>query len=614
MRAFAGMTGQVHGMDTGRRRARHHHGGGVRSKCGLCRPTFDKSAELKDPVVTRRFLDTPKGIDIMSNSPFERDCESRTDTTRRLSTSFWCRNEIRPTKQERVGPPQLGGCNDQPLIRREGILAEETTPNELQEPTDPNPPYESSEADQAKARKWFERAEELAANKNWDFAIKCYIDGLAFWPDAVEQAHAPLRAAAAVRNLTGGKKPGFSDSMKYSMTSRDAKKAMLNAEWLLSQDPFNISYMEGILKNANKLRCEETVMWIGPIYANAIENEKKPNAKRCALLREVYEDIGDRFVSRGFATRAVDCYERSAEALRWQKIADPKDMSLDNELRDLSTKLTILKGKYESAETFAESMQDAESQKALHDEGRLTQADEGLAKLIKRAEVDLAANPNNPNKVRKLVELLCSKDDEASENRAIGILVENYKKFKEYNYKVQAEDIRIRQLSRAARVARDAGDAEEYRKRLASLLTFEIKVYRDRVKQYPTNHRLKFDLASRLFQAKQFDESIPLFQMARTDPKVRTQADLSLGRCFYEKNFQAQAIGTLTKAVENYEISDDRVAKDLRYWLGRSHEAAGNVKEAREEFGQILQLDYNFRDVRDRLQGLQENRPEGSAS
>jgi tetratricopeptide (TPR) repeat protein len=472
------------------------------------------------------------------------------------------------------------------------------------DPADALARYVSSEEDKAKAKRFFVRAGQLFESKSWDFAIKCYVEGLGYWPEAVEEGHQLLRLAACERNVRGGKKPGFGETMKHSMTGRDAKKAMLNATWLLAHDPFNISYMEGILKNAHKLRCEEVVMWIGPIYGNAIEGEKKLNPKRFALLREIYEETGDRATDRGEAPFAGECYERAAAALRVQTQVDPKDLSLVNELRDLSTKLTILKGKYDTEGGFQDSVRDADEQKHLQDQERMIQTDTDLLGLIKRAEKDLADNPDNAGKVDVLVDLLCKRDDPEQERRAISLLVEKYNTYHDYRFKVRAEDVRIKQLKRAYREARAANDAELAKKKRSDLLTFELRAFRDRIKQYPTDNRLKFEYASRLFQIKKFDDAIPSFQAARADPKVRTRCDLALGRCFYEKGFHAQAIGTLSKAVENYEFSDDSVGKDLRYWLARSLEADGKIDEAQDVYGQVLQLDYNYRDVRDRLERL----------
>ncbi len=464
--------------------------------------------------------------------------------------------------------------------------------------------YRSSDVDQAKARKWFARAKELTNAKNWDYAIQCYLDGLGFWPEAVEEGHQLLRLAASERGARGGKKPGFADTMKYSMTGKDAKKAMLNAAWLLARDPRNASYMEGLLKNANKLHCEDTLAWIGPIYSNAIESEKKLNPKRFALLREVNEEAGDRVSTHGESTLAVEFYERAAAALQLQRQADPKDLSLENELRDLSTKLTILRGKYDSASSFQESMADADGQKDLHDQDRLVQDVENIRRLMARAERELAEAPDNPGKVETLVELLCRQEDQENETRAIKLLLEKHQTYGDFRFRVRAEDIKVKQMRRSYRAARDGGDAERAKTLKLERLRFEIGIYRDRVKQYPTDNRLKYELATRLFQAVKFDEAIPQFQASRVDPKVRIQADLYLGRCFFEKKFHAQAIGTLRKAADSYGIPDDRLAKDLNYWLARALEAEGRTEQAREVYGGILELDYNFRDVRDRLQGL----------
>ncbi len=467
-----------------------------------------------------------------------------------------------------------------------------------------NARVEISDADKKKARRFFERAKELAAGKSWDFAIKCYHEGLGFWVEAVDEGHQPLRLAACERNVRGGKKPGFADGVKFSMTSRDAKKAMLNAEWLLSQDPFNVSYMGGLFKAANKLHAEDTLMWIGPIYSNAAENEKKITPKRFALLREVYEEAGDRAVARGEMTVGVQCYERAADALRIQSQVDSKDRSLTNELRDLSTKLTILKGKYESGGDYKDSMLDSDKQKLLHDQDRMVQTDEELEALIEAARQGVSGSPGNLGKVGNLAELLCRRETEEGEKKAIDLLIRNFNEYKDYQFRILAEDIRIKQLRRSVREANSAGNKDQALELYKDQLRFELKVFSERIKQYPTDNRFKYEYAQRLFSARKFDEAIPFFQAGRSDPKVRTLCDLKLGQCFFQKKFYPQSIGTLTKAVASYEFAEDNTGKELRYWLARSHEAAGRADEARDVYGQVLEMDYNFRDVRGRLEGL----------
>jgi len=472
------------------------------------------------------------------------------------------------------------------------------------EPLDPNARYVTPDASKAKARKWFERAKQLVDTRSYDYAIKCYVDGLALWPEAVEEGHQPLRGCSIARHHTGGKKPGFTDTMKHSMTHKDPLTAMLNAEWLFAHDPPNVNYIEGLFKNANRARCDDTLMWAGPIYRQAAEAEKKPSAKRFALLKEIYEELGDRAQARGEAELAVEAYRLGLEALVIQKRIDPKDSTLGNLERDLSTKLTILKGQYQTAESFTESVRDREAQADLHDADRMVQSDDRLEQLVAKAEQEMRDNPGVAGKVMNLVDLLTRRDDETNERKAVGVLVEEFKRSGQYRYKLRADDIRIRQLQRAHRLARASGDEEATREARIEQLRFELRVFAERVRQYPTDQRIRFEYGQRLFSARKFDEAIPLLQQARSDPKNRAQCDLFLGRCFFEKEYYDQAVSTLRKALEAHELATDEHAKALAYWLGRSQEAEGELAEALASYGQLLEMDYNYRDVRGRMDGL----------
>jgi len=49
---------------------------------------------------------------------------------------------------------------------------------------------------------------------------------------------------------------------------------------------------------------------------------------------------------------------------------------------------------------------------------------------------------------------------------------------------------------------------------------------------------------------------------------------------------------------------EDDTGKGLLYWLGRAQEEDGRREAAAKTYGQLLQLDYNYRDVRDRIDAL----------
>jgi tetratricopeptide (TPR) repeat protein len=463
---------------------------------------------------------------------------------------------------------------------------------------------EFSEAAINRAKDCFQKAQGLVQKKNYDYAIQWYLNGLEHWPEAVEEGHQPCRAAALFR---GGAKIGFTDSMKYKTSGKDAKKAMLNAEYLLSKDPRNVGYMEAMFKNAARANYDKTTMWIGEILGEAAAHEAKPSLNRFKLMRDTYEQLADRLESTDIKT-AIAAMERAVEAMSRVRNLKPNDGALANELRDLAGKLTILKGKYSSAESFRDSVRDTESQQDLHDKDRLFQSDERLDSLIEKARAEYEENPETPGKVNALVDLLVRREHDAQEDEAIEILKKAYEATGQYRFKLRADDIRMKQLNRQARKVLAAGDQEKARKHLKEQLRFELKVFKERVKQYPTDMRLRYQYGVRLFKAKRFDDAIPILQEARNEPHTRIQCNLYIGRCFFEKGFYTQAADIFRDTISQHETSDDELGKDLHYWLARSLEADKQIPDALKIYGQIIQWDYNYRkgDVRNRIKRLKD--------
>ncbi len=459
-----------------------------------------------------------------------------------------------------------------------------------------------SEADISRARKLFERGQELAAKKSFDYAIECYINGLNYWPEAVDEGHKPCRAAALFR---GPQKISFTDNIKYKTSGKDAKLAMLNAEMLLSKAPHHIGYMEAMFKNAARAGFDQTTMWIGEILADAADHEEKPNLERFSMMRKIYEAIGDRYQESDPAM-AITAYERAVRALSRMASLKPQDMAISTDLRDVSGKLTIQKGRYESAESFRDSVHDGEAQREIHDKERAVQSDGRIVELVAAAERRLQEDPADRNRINELVNLLCRREDEKDEIKAIGILIKAYKETKDYRFKMRADDIRMAQLRRMARKAADGGDREAVQKQLKDQLRFELNVFKERADQYPTDLRIRYQYGLRLFRAGRYDDAIPVLQEARNDPKIRSMCNLHIGRCFFEKGYHSQAIDTFREAIRTHEPPDNDLGKDLNYRLGRAYEAAGQKDDALKTYGQIIQWDYNYRggEVRKRIDDL----------
>ena len=469
-----------------------------------------------------------------------------------------------------------------------------------------------TEADQAKARAWFKKAEAERERRAYDYAIECYVTGLGFWPEAVDEGLKPLWALAIQRQQAGGKKPGMMERVKKPTSGKDPKQAMLNALLLLAKDPVNTGYMDAVLKNAAKGLYFETLKWIGEKVRDSLARGEKPDAGRFKTFRQVLVEAGEKAEELGDLPTAVWCYETALESLNYLVSRNPTDMGLRDEQRDLAGKLTIAKGKYDEAESFREAIADADKQKILHDAERVQQSEETLRQVIEAARKEYEASPTVPGKVYALVDALVKSEREDLENEAIGILLKAYKQTDTYAFKVRADDIRlaqhrrrIRELKKKARGG-DPQAREKLRQAMIDELRAELEIYRERVEKYPTEQKAKFKLGTALFRARKFDEAIPVLQAAQHDPRFRDQARLLIGRAFLENDDAPDAVEVLREALDEHGTPDDEVGKNLLYWLARALEAAGKADEARAAYGKLVRMDYNFADgdARKRLEAL----------
>jgi tetratricopeptide (TPR) repeat protein len=136
------------------------------------------------------------------------------------------------------------------------------------------------------------------------------------------------------------------------------------------------------------------------------------------------------------------------------------------------------------------------------------------------------------------------------------------------------------------------------------LLQEELEHSRLCVENYPTDMRMKYEYGKRLVRARRYEDAIPMFQEARTDPRYRIVALNSIGQCFFHKEWYTDAVEMFQQALELVETGDDAQIKELRYNLGRAYEADGNVEEALANFRRVAQVDYNYLDVKNRVDTL----------
>lgn len=470
--------------------------------------------------------------------------------------------------------------------------------------------------DLRKANKFYEHAEATADAGNYDYSIECYISGFRFDPDNLPK-HEALHEVAKRRKVKGGKKAGMMEAMK-SGGSHSLDK-MLHAEKLWAMDLLNVKHMVDAMKHAvdantkeDEINMGEVAYWIG---SNALDYHAQSGKikKGDPHLR----DLRDYFA-------AIGAWDKAVEACKYLVRLDPENSNLIKELKDLEAENTMQQGGY-SSEARAEEggfrnfVRDAEQQKALEQDDQIRQHGSQKDELIARRRAEVEEDPEDQDKLLKLIDALVAKESDESEKEAIELLRKIWEESGTYRYKLRMGDISMKQINRhmrdfKAKLEANPDDTDlkaKYTDARKKQLAFELKEYEERVKNYPTDMALRYELGRRLYLAGMIDDAIGAFQQAKQDPKLRAQSHRLLGECYLRKEWLDEAIDTLEEGVKAHKIPDDRMALDLLYLhmtaYAKSARKTGNVEhaqKARDIASKILQTNINYRDIKKKVDEL----------
>lgn len=462
---------------------------------------------------------------------------------------------------------------------------------------------ETDSANSAKGQAFFDRAQQAAGKKNYDYAIDMYLEGLKYDPDALERGHLRLYELALQRQGKDGKKPSMMERMKR-LRGKTALEQMLNAEYLFAKDPDHLPYAEAMLKAAVAGDYQKTVGWIANLVFQGNNAAKRPSAHTYVLLKDAYKSIGE------FDKAIVACQRASK--------LKPEDADLAEEFKNLTAELTMSKGKYDQEGDFRNSIKDREVQEKLQSQKAVVKTEDYRLTAIEDARKSYALDPNLPKNIFNLADVLVDLQDNKGDKEAIDLLENAYNTKKDFSYKQRAGEIRMKYIRRNMRKVKSIVEAKpgdnEAKTRLsqwnAKLNSMELEHYRLCVENYPTDLQAKYEYGTRLIRNKKYDKAIPLFQESQKDPRHKISSMDKIGLCFFYKGWYADAIDIFTQAIDNYEIKDDGIAKELRYNLARSYEQKGDTDKSLEIYRKIAQLDFGYRDVRQRVDKLRSKEAE----
>lgn len=455
------------------------------------------------------------------------------------------------------------------------------------------------EEDRKKAQAFFDRARTVADTGNYEYGIELYLQGLDKDSDAIE-AHQAMRDVALRRKANGGKPLGMFERMRLQRPTKDNKQNMLNAEKLLAYDPGNADHMLSVAQYAHLAGFYDTVLWIGPILlkANADSVKPPPDFQKFLALKDIYKDIRQ--------------YRRATEAAQYAAMLRPDEMDLQMELKNLGAMDTMDAGRYSEGGSFRASIRDMARQQELLDRDKDVRDMDVMQRNITLAESEFQADPKETGKLMKLVEALVRTERKDFEDRAIQLLDEAYQRTKQFRFRHNIGRIRLAQLRREEQNLRmelqsDPNDEElqkNYRQFQRSKAEQELAEYSLWAENYPTDMGFRYEMAQRLFVLGRYAEAIPVFQMARQDPKYRIIAGILLGRAFLEAGFVDESVDTLKACIDEYQARGDPRSKDMHYWYARGLEQKGDIQSALRNYSQVAQWDFNYRDVQTRIKQL----------
>lgn len=447
-----------------------------------------------------------------------------------------------------------------------------------------------------KARAFFERAEEVAATDNFDYAIEMYLEGLRRCPDALEDGHAPLRKLALIRQGKGGKKPSMVDKVKHR-GGKAPLEEMLNASYLMAKDPDNLDYAEAVLKACVAGGYTRTAEWIANKIFDANRAGDKPSLATYLLLKDSYASLG--------------LYKEAVSACQLALDIRPNDDALRDQLRDLTAQMTVKKGKYDEAGDFRKAIKDKDVQDKLHAQESLVKTEDYRIKALSEARTLLANGPSSAN-VMKLAEALFDIERDPEFEEAVNLLEEWYQREKDFAFKRKQGELRIKRLrnriTKAKSDLKAGANSEKVKKDLSNFVSefekVELEHYKACSEHYPTDLKLKYEYGRCLMRDKKYDEAIVLFQEAQRDPRHRVMAMDKTGLCFLLKGWFNDAIDIFEQAFAVCEVKDSAIGKELRYNMARSHEANGDKDKALEIYRKLAQLDFGYKDIRQRIDSL----------
>ena len=447
------------------------------------------------------------------------------------------------------------------------------------------------------AKKCWKHGSEALAKQNWDLAIQMFFQAAKEDPANLFYRQ-NLRGAEKKKYGDNGKGAGMS-GLKLRSPKSSVKKAKSKKNW----DEMDVAAEEG-------LRINPWDVDLNTAVAEAAAEREYYQVAKFAYNEALQPDPQNKDLLKQYADMLEEMTEYPEALNVWNRLQrlDKDDKDIQRKITHLTTEQMMKRTRGEEAKTSREVMEAAsEYDKAsgltpagVDGPGQDPESD--LKRAIRKA-------PDNPDNYVRLGDLYTKggklKQAVAAFRQAADLnsdpaIVERAEdaELAEMRQRVDQAKAKARDLKDEKRMAR-AKEAE------SKMNDRHIEVLRERTERHDKNMRHKYDLGLLLLGKKEAQEAIPHLQRAASDTRFEVGARVALGEAFLMDNKRPLAKRQFETALTKIDVQEqpDDFLK-AHYALGRLAEAAGDTAEAEKHYGDVLGVDYNYRDANDRLTGL----------
>jgi tetratricopeptide (TPR) repeat protein len=401
-----------------------------------------------------------------------------------------------------------------------------------------------------------------------------------------------FRASSGMARKMAGIKVSPMGMKGRGALKKDPAESMRIAEDMLEVDPTGEAGNTLLADAANAMELPE-------IAILAYETLRDANPKKLSTLKE----LGNLYLNHGHPQKAQATFDMAIKL-------SPNDGEALKGMKDASAMHASQSGSWEEGSDYRNSLKNLGEAEALEKEKRVVKSVDAIDEELTHQYQLYNENQSNLSVVKKIAELLERKED--MENAitwyqyAFQLSNNSDPEIEKRIYKVQLKQVESGiQQKRAELEQADETTSAQIEADLQQLLQqkaeFELQSAKDRVQKYPNDKGLRFELGKALYLTGNYKDAVPELQQSINQPNVRVKALNTLGLCYQQRNIVDLAIKQFETA-KSEQITMDNLKKEVTYNLGLVLEQADRKAEALEQFKEIYEVDYHYRDVAERVE------------